>query len=246
MTRAIANNRMTIVSPTPPSSPRLRMQPTGARRTLLDGGWWPRSTDPVAELPGLVLAIEGLRGPVTRLVLAAGGWDSHPRRLGIADRVLRLGYFNSQPISLLTALCANGDRVDLLVVSPHTASGTADAAMFLAAATNNLVPAQHILAVVNTRIPRPISDAAEQAWETEGGRLGAIAPHYHDEETDRTTRVHIDKAEIVAVLRLRGLHDRADWVDRELPGVVDTDKNGSLLRMLHIDPAAMSAVDVHR
>ena len=54
------------------------MQPTGSRRTLLDGGWWPRSTDPVAELPGLVLAIDKLRGPVTRLVLNAGGWDSHP------------------------------------------------------------------------------------------------------------------------------------------------------------------------
>lgn len=56
--------------------------------------------------------------------------------------------------------------------------------------------------------------------------------------------MHINKAEIIAILRSRGLHDRADWVDRELPRVVDTYKNGSLLRMLHIDPAAMSAVDV--
>lgn len=57
--------------------------------------------------------------------------------------------------------------------------------------------------------------------------------------------MYIDKAEIVAILRSRGLNDRADWVDRELPGVVDTYTNGSLLRMLHIDPAAMSAADVH-
>jgi len=148
MTRAIANNRTTVVSPTPPSGPRLRVPPAGVRRTHLDGGWWPYSTDPVAELPGLVLAIDGLRGPVARLILAAEGWDSHPRRLGVAGRVLRLGYFHSQPVSLLTALCANGDRVDLLVVPPHTAADTAEAAMILAAATDNLVPAQHILAAV--------------------------------------------------------------------------------------------------
>jgi hypothetical protein len=75
---------------------------------LLDGAWWPRSTGPVAELPGLVLAIDKLRGPVTRLVLAAAGWDGHPRRLGMNGRVLRLGYFTSQPASLLTAICGNG------------------------------------------------------------------------------------------------------------------------------------------
>lgn len=55
--------------------------------------------------------------------------------------------------------------------------------------------------------------------------------------------MQIDKAEIVATLRSRGLHDRADWVDRRLPRIVDTDKNGSLLRMLDIDPAAMSHVE---
>jgi hypothetical protein len=56
--------------------------------------------------------------------------------------------------------------------------------------------------------------------------------------------VNIDKAEIVATLRSRGLQDRADWVDRELPDIVDTYKNGALLRMLDIDPAMMQAVDV--
>ncbi len=55
--------------------------------------------------------------------------------------------------------------------------------------------------------------------------------------------MYIDKAEIVATLRSRGLQDRADWVDRELPPIVDTHKNGALLRMLNIDPAAMSPVD---
>ena len=58
--------------------------------------------------------------------------------------------------------------------------------------------------------------------------------------------MHIDKAEIVAVLRSRGQAGRADWVDRALPEVVDTHTNGSLLRMLEIDPSRMPAADVHR
>jgi hypothetical protein len=135
----------TTVPLSTPSTPRLRMEPTGPRRTLLDGGWWPRSADPFAELPGLVLAIDTLRGPVTRLILSVDGWDSHPRRLSVAGRVLRLGYFTSQPTALLTALCDNGDRVDLLIVSPDTAGDKADAAMILAATTSNLVEAQNAL-----------------------------------------------------------------------------------------------------
>ncbi|GAA4456008.1 DUF5994 family protein [Phytohabitans houttuyneae] len=167
MSATTAAERMTIVSSTPPSTPRLRMEPTGARRTLLDGAWWPRSTDPVAELPGLVLAIDKLRGPVTRLVLAAGGWDSHPRRLGVAGRVLRLGYFSSQPVSLLTAICGN-DRVDLLVVPPNTDGGTADAAMILAATATNLVHAPHILLAATTAAPDRTADEQER-WH--GSRI---------------------------------------------------------------------------
>jgi hypothetical protein len=56
--------------------------------------------------------------------------------------------------------------------------------------------------------------------------------------------MHIDKAEIIAILRSRGLDDRADWVDRQLPDIVDTYQNGALLQMLNIDLSTMSPVDV--
>ena len=55
--------------------------------------------------------------------------------------------------------------------------------------------------------------------------------------------MYIDKAEIVATLRSRGQNERADWVDRDLPQLVDTGKNAALLRMLDIDAAAMSPAD---
>jgi len=56
--------------------------------------------------------------------------------------------------------------------------------------------------------------------------------------------MHIDKGAILSVLRSRGLDDRADWVDRELPDLVDTYKNSALLRMLGIDLATIPPVDV--
>jgi hypothetical protein len=55
---------------------------------------------------------------------------------------------------------------------------------------------------------------------------------------------HIEKAKIVAALRQRGLDARADWVDRELPTLVDTYKNASLLQTLNIDVDDMSPVEV--
>ncbi len=165
-TTTAPRDHMPLASLSPPLPPRLRMEPTGSGRTLLDGGWWPRSTDPAAELPGLVLAIDTLHGPITRLILSADGWDTHPGRLGVAGRVLRLGYFTSQPLSLLTAICANRSRVDLLVVPPHTTAAAAAAAMSVAATATNLIHAQHIPLTLSAPPP-----AAEDAWEDEGGHL---------------------------------------------------------------------------
>jgi hypothetical protein len=59
-----------------------------------------------------------------------------------------------------------------------------------------------------------------------------------------TRPAYIDRTRLVAMLRSRELHARADWVDRELPGLVDTHKNAALLQMLGIDPDAMSPVEV--
>jgi hypothetical protein len=56
--------------------------------------------------------------------------------------------------------------------------------------------------------------------------------------------MYIDKAEIVSVLRSRGLNARADWVDRELPDLVDTYRNAALLHMLGVDLAGISPAHV--
>jgi len=115
---------------------RLHLEPTGNHRGMLDGSWWPRSANARAELPGLILMIDAIRGQVLRLVLAGTGWDDRPRTLTIDDRVILLDYFGSQPATLLTAICVRS-RVDLLVVAPATGRDDADAAMIHAMTTGN-------------------------------------------------------------------------------------------------------------
>lgn len=56
--------------------------------------------------------------------------------------------------------------------------------------------------------------------------------------------MYIDRSEITFVLRSRGLNARADWVERDLPELVDTYKNAALLHMLGIDLAGISPTDV--
>jgi uncharacterized protein DUF5994 len=191
--------RRTTISRSPPSTPRLHLQqrqPRGGVRTLLDGGWWPRSTDPVAELPGLILALDAWHGPITRVMLRKADWNSHPYRLRIDDpsidkaagggaaagRVVRLGWFDSMPAGLLTALCADGRRVDLVTVPAYVNHAAAAATMGLAADPGNHVHAPDLLAALDPMttpiqqpVARPEADAApEEAWESEGGRLDSL------------------------------------------------------------------------
>jgi hypothetical protein len=182
--------RRTAISPDPPTRPRLRLQPGLSARTLLDGGWWPRSADPVAELPGLILAIDQRHGPITQVMLGWAGWDaSRPSRLRVdgpaGSRVVRLGWFETMPAGLLTATARAG-RTDLLTVPPPTSEPAARAAMDQAAQAGNRTPAPALLAAITTaaaparrqpaprREPAPAGTAPDSVqvstWEWEGGR----------------------------------------------------------------------------
>jgi uncharacterized protein DUF5994 len=178
-----AAERRTAASPSPPSRPRLRLRPgvsAGAPLAAgpLDGGWWPRSADPVAELPGLILAIEGRHGPVTQLMLGTGDWDTaRPRRLRVGgpggpggDRVVRLGWFETMPAGLLTAIARAG-RTDLLTVPPHTGERAATAAMEQAAQAGNRSGAPTLLAAITTD-PVPAGPPATTPAGTAPGNQG--------------------------------------------------------------------------
>lgn len=204
--------RRTTISLSAPSAPRLHVQPNrspGSTATLLDGGWWPRSADPVAELPGLILALQARnsaeeRGAITHVLLPVADWDSHPRRIRVdgpaGTRVVRLSWFDTLPAGLLTALCADGRRVDLLTVPPHTEERAAAAAMELAAHPDSFLHTTELLSAITTPTTAPTTagsaapaprtspitgtdqgeakgdePAPESIWESEGGRLKPLA-----------------------------------------------------------------------
>jgi hypothetical protein len=174
----------TATCPVPPPRPRLQLAPDSPARTLLDGGWWPRSADPAAELPGLILAIDQRHGPVTRIMIGGAGWDaSRPRRLHIGgpagSRVVRVGWFATMPAGLLTAIAPAG-RTDLLTVPPHTREPAARAAMDQAAQPGNRTRTPALLAAITApaapaRPPAAATPDGAQlsTWDSESGQLGA-------------------------------------------------------------------------
>jgi Family of unknown function (DUF5994) len=171
-----AEHRRSINLSSPPA-PRLLLGPARSPGAMLDGGWWPRTTDPVAELPSLVLALQGHRPPgdhgsITHIMLGTSDWHSRPHRLhvegveGVTDtRVVRLSWFDTLPAGLLTVIYADGHRVDLLTVPPDTDENAAWAAMEQAVQTGDLTHTP------DTRTPdTSIEPAQESGWESEGGR----------------------------------------------------------------------------
>jgi hypothetical protein len=136
----------------PPDGLRLRLQPDRSGRGPLDGGWWPRSADPAAELPRLILALDKGHDRVARVMLGTADWDaSRPSRVrvgGPGHRVVRVGWFASMPAGLLTAIFASGQRTDLVTIPLRTGEQDATAAMEQAATAGNLEQAPAILAAV--------------------------------------------------------------------------------------------------
>lgn len=143
-----------------PPALRLCLEPTGSPETQLDGGWWPYSYNPVAELRQLILAIDDRHLPIARVVLGTADWGNlQPRMLRIegpaATRVIRLRWFDAMPAGLLIAICSDGRRLQLLTVPPYTNADAAWAAMKLAARTDNQLDTPGILHALADAEPAP-------------------------------------------------------------------------------------------
>jgi Family of unknown function (DUF5994) len=163
-----------VISRVAPARPRLVLQPDQSTLTLLDGGWWPRSADPAAELPGLILALDERLGRITRVMLGSADWNApRPRDLRVdstaGGRVVQLGWFATMPAGLLTAFSANGRRIDVVTIPQHTSEQDAVAAMERAAKPANRDHAPAILAVISGR-SRVVPEERSPHLRAVGGR----------------------------------------------------------------------------
>ncbi|MGW4154777.1 DUF5994 family protein [Micromonospora chersina] len=174
-----AEDRMTWVCTQEPPEARLRLADSPSSRSMLDGGWWPTSRDPVVELSSLVTALTARRGGVIeRIMLQPDAWDRHPGRIGVGGAVVRVGWFTTLAAELVIITGPRDLRVDLAVVAPGTTYAEATATMLAASR-----PADSTRAAGGASVPpdpRRGRSAREgddvTAWETEGGHVQRDRP----------------------------------------------------------------------
>jgi hypothetical protein len=125
---------------------RLRVRSTKAASAHVDGAWWPRSRDPVAEFPGLVLAMSSWIGPVHRVAYHLDDWDMTARELTVEGWVVSL--VGSPTVQANTVVVDGPDqrRMSLLVVPPDTPSGIARAVLVSTAGPDAVDSIEEILA----------------------------------------------------------------------------------------------------
>jgi hypothetical protein len=128
-------------------APRVSFDPALHRRGAVDGGWWPHSRNALTELPGLVAALDSRPGVrVQRLSIHRDDWDDIPHRL-TADggHRIRVDWFSVIPRHTVSVTTAGKGTIELLVIPPGTAKGTAQAAMNMAATGPGAAQAGDIL-----------------------------------------------------------------------------------------------------
>jgi hypothetical protein len=135
-----------VVPSTVPVLPRLFLAPTSPDGAVLRGGWWPRSYDPLTELPGLILALCARYGSVRELCLRTGDWHRPFQRLAVDAGVVNIVWSSGLDPALMIATTGDHHSFGLLVVAPHTDAETAKTAMNMAADPANTRHARDILA----------------------------------------------------------------------------------------------------
>ncbi len=85
----------------------------------MNGGWWPRSRDPAAELPALAIAVADRLGVVCRIALNTDAWNSWPHHIVIGGAKVRLDWCTGDAH---TIRLTSGDaaHLDLLAIPPDT------------------------------------------------------------------------------------------------------------------------------
>jgi len=109
-------------------SARLVLQQPATSGARVRGGWWPRSRDARAQLPGLVTALNEHYGAVLRLAVDTLAWDEIPHRIAVAGHVVRVGWYTDMNHVVVVTLSRH-EHLQLLVVPPQAAEQAALAAL---------------------------------------------------------------------------------------------------------------------
>jgi hypothetical protein len=125
---------------------RLKMKPGTAAPGSVDGGWWPWSTDPVAEFPALIMAVSSWVGPARHMTYNIGAWDPTEPTLSVEGWVVSLEGSDTLQADTVTLTGTNLKQIRLLVVPPGVPGGVARAVLRSAANSAVTASVEDILA----------------------------------------------------------------------------------------------------
>lgn len=124
--------------PSQPKSLRLNLKTDVTRPTRFDGGWWPRTAQPAAELPTLIRALSSHLGAIKKIGYNFDTWGVLVRHVLVDGQAVRLeGFPNQDPYSLRITSTVP-DVFCLLVVPPDASEHAGQAAMIAACAQNGM------------------------------------------------------------------------------------------------------------
>jgi hypothetical protein len=115
---------------------RLRLKPKAAATGFVDGGWWPRSRDLAAELPGLLAVLAVRLGRIERVIYHLGAEGPTVPKIRFDGGVVRLSGYRTQRPDTVEVLGAR-HRITLLVVPPETPEHDAHEALMAAGHRGN-------------------------------------------------------------------------------------------------------------
>ena len=129
-----------------PDGVRLSLDPATSRQAGIHGGWWPRSLDAAAELPGLLTELGSRAGRVSRVAVQVGAFSNIPHQLTVGGRKVHVAWFRYMNAHTAFLTVAGRDDLILLVVPPQASPVAAAEALRLAASGPHAGSAEAILA----------------------------------------------------------------------------------------------------
>jgi hypothetical protein len=128
--------------------PRLSLAPVRGRGSV-DGGWWPRTSRLVDELPGLVAALSAADEAITRVSVNGDAWTDIPSRLAQpGGPTLRVSWFRTLDPHVVALGGGYRPWIYLLVIPPDAAAGPASEVLRSAAAGDLAGPPGQILGLL--------------------------------------------------------------------------------------------------
>lgn len=111
-----ADGAASVIVDSPAVGRRLRLKPQGAAPGCFDGGWWPRSRDPVTEFSALTIALGVHWGTADRIGFNLAAWDLAPRQLALGTGLVGLAGFFGLDRHTIVVVGPRSARLTLLVI----------------------------------------------------------------------------------------------------------------------------------